>query len=160
MQRQYAMPVEEVQQLGVGNIALITGGLGAWCQVYPLGIPDDLLRAALAYVSTPPRVSPPPSPPPAPEPAPPKKTSRPSSSPSDQSAQRQGHIKGRGKRESQVSRSSQVPTEAAVSKSVPVQSPPSTAASAPSISVETVRRNSQVAAPGTAVNADDSPVDF
>lgn len=58
MQRQYAMPVEAVQQLRVGEIGLITGGLGAWCQVYPLVIPEDRLRAALAEVSAHPAVSP------------------------------------------------------------------------------------------------------
>src|SRR5438067_13402246 len=32
MERQYTMPVEVVQQMGVGRVALITAGLGAWCQ--------------------------------------------------------------------------------------------------------------------------------
>jgi hypothetical protein len=52
MRKQYAIPVEDVQQLPQGKIALITGGLGAWCQVYPLVIPDESLRCALASLST------------------------------------------------------------------------------------------------------------
>lgn len=63
MQRQYAMPIEAVQQLREGEIGLVTGGLGAWCRVYPLVIPEDLLGAALAEVSTPAAVSPAPTPP-------------------------------------------------------------------------------------------------
>jgi hypothetical protein len=52
MRKQYAIPVEDVQQLPQGKIALITGGLGAWCQVYPLAIPDESLRCALGSLST------------------------------------------------------------------------------------------------------------
>ena len=52
MRKQYAIPVEDVQQLTQGTIALITGGLGAWCQVYPLVIPDESLRCALVSLST------------------------------------------------------------------------------------------------------------
>jgi hypothetical protein len=51
MRKQYAIPVEDVQQLPQGTIALITGGLGAWCQVYSLEIPDESLRCALASLS-------------------------------------------------------------------------------------------------------------
>jgi len=51
MQRAYAMPIEEVQQLSRGMIALITGGLGAWCQVYPLVLPPELMQAATAFVA-------------------------------------------------------------------------------------------------------------
>ncbi len=51
MQRAYAMPIEEVQQLSRGTIALITGGLGAWCQVYPLALPPELMQAATAFVA-------------------------------------------------------------------------------------------------------------
>jgi len=52
MRKQYTIPVEDVQQLLQGTIALITGGLGAWCQVYPLVIPDELLRDAFVSLST------------------------------------------------------------------------------------------------------------
>jgi len=52
MRNQYAIPVEDVQQLPQGKIALITGGLGAWCQVHPLVIPDESLRCALVSLST------------------------------------------------------------------------------------------------------------
>ena len=31
MQHEYAMPIEEVQQLAIGRVGLISGGLGAWC---------------------------------------------------------------------------------------------------------------------------------
>jgi hypothetical protein len=54
MQRQYAVPIEDVQQLALGAIALITGGLHAWVQVYPVLLPEDLLRMATATVSAPP----------------------------------------------------------------------------------------------------------
>src|SRR5260370_34362576 len=54
MQRQYAVPIEDVQQLALGTIALITGGLHAWVQVYPVALPEDLLRMATTLVSAPP----------------------------------------------------------------------------------------------------------
>ncbi len=54
MQRQYAVPIEDVQQLALGTIALITGGLHVWVQVYPVALPEDLLRMATAFVSAPP----------------------------------------------------------------------------------------------------------
>jgi hypothetical protein len=75
MQRQYAVPIEDVQQLALGTIALITGGLHAWVQVYPVALPEDLLRMATAFVSAPPEEPPPPI---APSPAQgaPKKTQR------------------------------------------------------------------------------------
>lgn len=71
MQRVYAVPIEDVQQLSRGAIALITGGLGAWCQVYPLALPPDLLQEAAVFVEArlavqSPNASTPPSPPPAP----------------------------------------------------------------------------------------------
>src|SRR5258708_1046787 len=145
MQRQYTMPIEEVQQLGIGKIALITGGLGAWCQVYPLAIPEDLLRSALACISTPPVASPPP----APEPDLPKRTSRQTSSFSDQSTQRQDRSKGRDKKESQVSQPSQIPSAPAVTSVLRVAQ-------------RIVKGNDQVATADTTVNVDDddSPVDF
>lgn len=54
MRRVYAMPIEDVQQLSRGSIALISGGLGAWCQVYPLALSAELLREAAAFVEAPP----------------------------------------------------------------------------------------------------------
>jgi hypothetical protein len=69
MQRVYAMPIEDVQQLARSTIALITGGLGAQCQIYPLALPPKLLGDAAALVAAwpvvhPTNVSPPPVPPP------------------------------------------------------------------------------------------------
>jgi hypothetical protein len=74
MQRQYAVPIEDVQQLALGRIALITGGLHAWVQVYPAVLPEDLLQMATALVSAPPEEPRSPSVPP--PPASRKKTSR------------------------------------------------------------------------------------
>jgi hypothetical protein len=76
-QRVYAVPIEDVQQLPRGHVALITGGHYARVQVYPLAIPADLMRAAIAFVSSPPFMPPPaaiPTPPPVPSTA--KKTQR------------------------------------------------------------------------------------
>jgi hypothetical protein len=50
MQRVYAVPIEDVQQLSRGAIALISGGLGAWCQVYPLALPPEVLQEATAFL--------------------------------------------------------------------------------------------------------------
>jgi len=68
MRKQYAIPVEDVQQLPQGTIALITGGLGAWCQVYPLAIPDESLRDVFVSLSTQ-GAAPPPVPASEPQPA-------------------------------------------------------------------------------------------
>jgi hypothetical protein len=73
MQRQYAVPIEDVQQLALGTIALITGGLHAWVQVYPVALPEDLLRMATAFVSAPPEEPSAPIVPPPPTRAAPKK---------------------------------------------------------------------------------------
>jgi hypothetical protein len=70
MRKQYTIPVEDVQQLPQGKIALITGGLGAWCQVYPLVIPDESLRCALTSLSTQDATAAAPPPVPTPEPQP------------------------------------------------------------------------------------------
>jgi hypothetical protein len=75
MQRQYAVPIEDVQQLALGTIAVITGGLHAWVQVYPVALPEDLLRTATTFVSAPPQEPPPPIVPP-PVQAAPKKAQR------------------------------------------------------------------------------------
>ena len=74
-QRQYAVPIEDVQQLALGTIALITGGLHAWVQVYPVALPEDLLRMATTFVSAPPQ-EPPPAIVPPPVQAAPKKAQR------------------------------------------------------------------------------------
>src|SRR5260221_519485 len=76
MQRQYAVPIEDVQQLALGTIALITGGLHAWVQVYPIALPEDLLRVATAFVSAPPEEPSAPIVPPPPTRAAPKKAPR------------------------------------------------------------------------------------
>lgn len=54
LQRQYTVPIEDVQQLALGTIALICGGLHAWVQVYPVMLPEDLVRVATVLVSAPP----------------------------------------------------------------------------------------------------------
>ncbi|HEY6541428.1 MAG TPA: TraM recognition domain-containing protein [Ktedonobacteraceae bacterium] len=64
MQRRYAVPLEDVQQLALGTIALISGGLHAWVQVYPVVLPEDVLRIATAVVSAPPEEPPSPIVPP------------------------------------------------------------------------------------------------
>jgi hypothetical protein len=76
MQRQYAVPIEDVQQLALGTIALITGGLHAWVQVYPVALPEDLLRMATTFVSAPPEEPSAPIVPPPPTRAAPKKARR------------------------------------------------------------------------------------
>ena len=73
MQRRYAVPVEDVQQLAPGAVALITGGLHAWVQVYSVALPEDLLRMATALVSAPPEEPPAPIMPPTPSEAAPKR---------------------------------------------------------------------------------------
>lgn len=89
MRKQYAIPVEDVQQLTQGTIALITGGLGAWCQVYPLVIPDESLRDALVSLSTQDAAAaaPPPVSPPEPQPAASMPGKRKASSSATQSAE-------------------------------------------------------------------------
>jgi hypothetical protein len=52
MQRVYAVPIEDVQQLSRGAIVLITGGLGARCQVYPLALPTASLQEATAFLQS------------------------------------------------------------------------------------------------------------
>ena len=87
MQRRYAVPLEDVQQLALGRIALITGGLHAWVQVYPVVLPEDVLRIATAVVSAPPEE--PPSPIVPPPPASRKKTPRQTPPPADEKDQSQ-----------------------------------------------------------------------
>lgn len=76
MQRQYAVPIEDVQQLALGHIALITGGLYAWVQVYPVLLPEDLLSMAATLVSAPPEEPPAPMMPPPAQAAPKKERKR------------------------------------------------------------------------------------
>jgi hypothetical protein len=76
MQRQYAVPIEDVQQLALGTIAFITGGLHAWVQVYPIALPEDLLQMATTFVSAPPEEPSAPIAPPPPAQAVPKKAPR------------------------------------------------------------------------------------
>jgi hypothetical protein len=76
MQRQYAVPIEDVQQLALGTIALITGGLHAWVQVYPIALPEDLLQMATTFVSAPAEEPPAPIAPPPPAQAVSKKAPR------------------------------------------------------------------------------------
>jgi hypothetical protein len=64
MQRRYTVPIENVQQLALGTIALISGGLHAWVQVYPVALPEDLPRIATALASAPPEEPPAPIVPP------------------------------------------------------------------------------------------------
>lgn len=45
-QEEYAVPIEDVQQLDVGHMVLIDGGKHAYIQVQPLEIPDPLIQAA------------------------------------------------------------------------------------------------------------------
>jgi hypothetical protein len=97
MQRQYAVPIEDVQQLALGNIALITGGLHAWVQVYPVALPEDLLRMATAFVSAPPEEPSAPIVPPPPTRAAPKK------------APRRTQAQARGKDESQEAKPPEPP---------------------------------------------------
>jgi hypothetical protein len=102
MQRVYAVPIEDVQQLSRGAIALITGGLGAWCQVYPSALPRELLHEAAAFVEARPagqssNASIPPAPSPAPRaaqgrsgPASQGQSKKTPTSPSSQGSQRAG----------------------------------------------------------------------
>jgi len=89
MQQVYAVPIEDVQQLAVGSAALITGGRGAWVQVYPVALPADLLRAATAFITAPPAIPPSPIAPPAGQ-SQPKKAQRQAASPGKGQGRRDG----------------------------------------------------------------------
>jgi hypothetical protein len=69
-EKELAVPVEDVQQLGVGEIAVISGGKGGFAQVYPLVIPDQLVRTAANFLRSAPKFTP--LPPPVYVPPPPK----------------------------------------------------------------------------------------
>jgi hypothetical protein len=66
-EKELAVPIEEVQQLEPGQIALISGGKGGFAQVHPLAIPDQLIRAAASFIRAAPKFTPlpPPTVPPA-----------------------------------------------------------------------------------------------
>jgi hypothetical protein len=61
--KEYAVRVEDVQQLPVGKVAVIVSGQGAYVQVQPLEIPQVLLQAASRFIRTAPRFTPAPPPP-------------------------------------------------------------------------------------------------
>src|SRR5579884_2801906 len=69
-EKELAVPIEDVQQLEQGQIALISGGKGGFAQVHPLAIPDQLIHAAASFLRSAPKFAP--LPPPTVPPAPPK----------------------------------------------------------------------------------------
>lgn len=69
-QKELTVPVEDVQQLELGQIAYICGGKGGFAQVHPLAIPDRLVQTAASYIANAPAFSP--LPPPVRIPPPPK----------------------------------------------------------------------------------------
>ncbi len=138
MQRVYAVPIEDVQQLSRGAIALITGGLGAWCQVYPLALPRELLHEAVAFVEARPMVQ----------------SSNASISPSPQATQRRSGPASQGQsKKTPASPSSQgtqcvgTPHPATPLPIPPAESPKSR---------DTAKANER----SPVVEEDDSPVDF
>lgn len=66
-QKELAVPVEEVQRLEVGQIALISGGRGGYVQVHELALPPVVVQAASRYIASHPKFQslPPPQLPPA-----------------------------------------------------------------------------------------------
>ncbi len=66
------VPVEDVQQLERGQIALISGGRGGFVQVYPLAIPEPLIQAATSLLQAAPPFTPLTPPPASPTSAKPK----------------------------------------------------------------------------------------
>lgn len=70
-QKELAVPVEDVQQLKLGQIAVISGGKGGFAQVYPLALPQQRIEAAARFIANTSQFKPLPSPtlpPPAPKP--------------------------------------------------------------------------------------------
>ncbi len=70
-QKELAVLVEDVQQLELGQVAVISGGKGGFAQVYPLAIPHHLTETAARFIATAPKfkpLPPPTLPPPAPKP--------------------------------------------------------------------------------------------
>jgi hypothetical protein len=166
MQRVYAVPIEDVQQLPRGHVALITGGRHARVQVYPLAIPADLMRAAIAFVSSPPFMPPPPAALPTPPPVP--STAKKTQQQAAPSSQRPG-------KQSPQSPSSPpspavpapppastalqppVPSPSAQGSSQPPALPPVPPAASPIPGEDTVKGTEQKPASD---QEDDSPVDF
>jgi hypothetical protein len=152
-QRQFAMPIEDVQQLAIGKIALITGGLGAWCQVYPPALPADLLQEALAFVKTRAVVSPLPVTPPllaVSEAIPVPKKTVPQTSASLVSSGRQLiQEQGRGKSKSKIAQMPRVLAASSQASALTVMPTPDI----PEVTAQVIR---QLITPAD----DDSPVDF
>jgi hypothetical protein len=67
-QKEYAIPIEEVQQLGVGKVVVIHGGEGAYVQVTELAIPQALEEAARRFLAATPTFTRRPPPPTRPDP--------------------------------------------------------------------------------------------
>ena len=61
-EKEYAVPIEDVQQLPLGKIALICGGHGAFSQVHALAIPQPIMQAAMHFIENAPRFQPLPPP--------------------------------------------------------------------------------------------------
>ncbi len=57
-QKELAVLVEDVQQLELGQIALISGGKGGFAHVHALAIPEQLVRDAVRFIATAPRFTP------------------------------------------------------------------------------------------------------
>ena len=137
MQRQYAVPIEEVQQLAIGRVAVITGGLSAYTQVYPVAIPADLLQVAFTLVATLPAVPPQP----APSPPPPKRTQ----------GRRAATSQGQGRKPPPAS--SLEPQKPPPSPPAPTQVPPAQASNGGTAAQADGQRTA-------GEEEDDSPVDF
>ena len=60
--KEYTVPVEDVQQLQVGHAVLISGGKSAYIQVHLLSLPHALVQAATRLLSQAPRFQPAPPP--------------------------------------------------------------------------------------------------
>ncbi len=61
-EKEYAVPIEDVQQLQLGKIALICGGHGAFSQVHALSVPQQITQAAVQFIENAPRFQPLPPP--------------------------------------------------------------------------------------------------
>jgi hypothetical protein len=61
-EKELAVRVEDVQQLALGQVAVISGGKGGFAQVHPLAIPDVLVRAAASFIASTPKFTPLPPP--------------------------------------------------------------------------------------------------
>jgi hypothetical protein len=61
-EKEYAIRVEDVQQLPPGKIALICGGRGAFSRVHALAIPQQIMQSAQRFIENAPRFQPLPPP--------------------------------------------------------------------------------------------------